>query len=143
MSERSLSIGELASRAGLSTEAIRYYEREGVVPEAARGGAGRYRQYDKGDVERLCFIRRARDLGFSLDEVRELLALADGSPSRPCTEVNRIARAHLAQVDAKLAQLGALRAELDRVIGECDGVVPVANCRILGALSGSATADET
>jgi DNA-binding transcriptional MerR regulator len=131
-----LSIGELAARAGVTAEAVRYYEREGVVPPATRGGPGRYRKYGEADVERLCFVKRARDLGFSLDEVRGLLALADGSPSRPCTEVNRIARAHLAQVDAKLAQLAALRAELDRVIGECNGVVPVADCRILAALSG-------
>ena len=134
-----LSIGELATRSGVSAEAIRYYEREQVVPAAARGGPGRYRRYDESDVERLQFIRRARELGFSLDEVRELLALNDGSPSRPCTDVNRIARAHLAQVDEKLAQLGALRAELDRVIGECAGIVPVADCRILGALSGGPT----
>jgi DNA-binding transcriptional MerR regulator len=107
------------------------------VPRAARGGPGRYRKYTGADVQRLRFIRRARDLGFSLDEVRGLLALASGSPSRPCTEVNRIARTHLAQVEEKLAQLGALRAELDRLINECAGVVPVADCRILGALSGT------
>lgn len=136
-----LSIGELATRSGVSAEAIRYYEREQVVPAAARGGPGRYRRYGEADVERLQFIRRARELGFSLDEVRELLALNDGSPSRPCTDVNRIARAHLAQVDAKLAQLGALRAELDRVISECAGVVPLADCRILGALSGESVPD--
>jgi DNA-binding transcriptional MerR regulator len=132
-----LTIGELATRTGVTPEAIRYYEREGVVPKAVRSGTGRYRQYGEPDAERLRFIRRARELGFSLDEVRELLALADGSPSHPCTDVNRIARAHLAQVDAKLAQLAALRVELDRVIGECDGVVPVSDCRILGALSGA------
>jgi DNA-binding transcriptional MerR regulator len=134
--QKALSIGELAARAGVTAEAVRYYEREGVVPPAARGGPGRYRKYGEADVERLRFVRRARDLGFSLDEVRGLLALADGSPSHPCTEVNTMARAHLAQVDAKLAQLAALRTELDRVIGECKGVVPVADCRILAALSG-------
>ena len=135
MDSTALSIGELAARAGVTAETIRYYEREGVIPEAERGGAGRYRQYRAADVERLRFIRRARDLGFSLDEVGELLALADGSPSRDCSSVNRIARTHLAQVDEKLAQLSALRTELDRVIGECDGVVPVGECRILAALS--------
>ena len=140
-SDATLSIGELATRSGVSAEAIRYYEREHVVPAAARGGPGRYRRYDEADVDRLQFIRRARELGFSLDEVRELLALNDGSPSRPCTEVNRIARAHLAQVDEKLSQLGALRAELDRVINECAGVVPVADCRILSALSGGPASD--
>jgi DNA-binding transcriptional MerR regulator len=129
------SIGELAARARVSAEAIRYYEREGVVPTAIRGGAGRYRRYTEADVARLRFIRRARDLGFSLDEVRGLLALAEGDPGRSCTDVNRIAQAHLAQVDAKLAQLTELRAELDRVITSCDGVVPVRNCEILASLS--------
>lgn len=137
-----LTIGELAARTGVTAEAIRYYEREGVVPPAARGGAGRYRRYGEADAERLRFIRRARDLGFSLDEVRGLLALADGDPARPCDDVNRIARAHLAQVDAKLAQLGALRAELEGVIEACGGVVPVAECRILGALAGMGDAAE-
>lgn len=131
-----LTIGELASQTGVTPEAIRYYEREGVVPEAARRGAGRYRRYDAADGERLLFIRRARDLGFSLGEVRELLALAAGDPAGPCAEVNRIARAHLAAVHVKQAQLAALGAELERVIGSCGGVVPVAECRILGALGG-------
>jgi DNA-binding transcriptional MerR regulator len=133
-----LTIGELADRTGVSPEAIRYYEREGVVPLAARGGRGRYRMYREADAERLRFIRRARDLGFSLDEVRELLALADGRPDRDCTDVNRIARARLAQVKSKLAQLAALRVELDHLIDACDDVVPVADCRILAALSGAA-----
>ena len=137
MPDSILTIGELASQTGVSPEAIRYYEHEGVVPRAIRSGTGRYRNYGAADVERLRFVRRARSLGFSLHEVRELLTLAGGSPQRPCTDVNRIARAHLAQVDAKLGQLAALRAELDRVIAECDGVVSVAECRILGALSGA------
>ena len=133
-----LSIGELASHTGVTAETIRYYEREGVIPRAARSGPGRYRRYTGADVERLRFIRRARDLGFSLDEVRELLALADGTPDRPCTDVDRIARAHLAQVDAKLAQLSALRIELDRMVGACQSTVPIAECRILATLSGDA-----
>ena len=133
-----LTIGELAARAGVTPEAIRYYEREGVVPPAARAGAGRYRRYGEADAERLHFIRRARDLGFSLDEVRELLAVADGDQARSCAEVDRIARAHLAVVDAKMTQLAALRTELDRVVGACKGGMPVAECRILGALSGGA-----
>lgn len=129
-----LTIGELAAEAGVTPEAIRYYEREGVVPPATRAGAGRYRRYDAADVERLRFVRRLRELGFSLDEVRELLGLA-ADPNRPCAEVDRIARAHRAAVDVKLAQLAALRAELDRVIGACDGVVRIAECRILEALN--------
>ncbi len=133
---KDVTIGELAALAGVTAEAIRYYEREGVLPAPVRRGTGRYRRYSDADVVRLRFIRRARDLGFSLDEVRELVALAEGDPARSCTDVNRIANAHLVQVDAKLAQLTMLRAELDRIIAGCNQVVPVAECRILGVLGG-------
>jgi Cu(I)-responsive transcriptional regulator len=132
---RTLSIGELAARTGVSSEAIRYYEREGVIPPASRTGAGSYRQYGSADAERLRFVRRARDLGFSLDEVRELLALAAGDPDRPCGDVNQIAHAHLAQVDAKLTQLRALRRELNRLIEACDRDAALADCSLLSALS--------
>lgn len=131
----SLTIGDLAARSGVTAEAIRYYEREGVIPRARRGGIGRYRLYGAADAERLRFVRRARDLGFSLGEVRELLALASDDPDRPCGAVNRVARSHLAQVEEKLGQLTALRAELQRLISACDGDVVLANCSLLGALS--------
>lgn len=132
-----LTIGRLAASTGVTAEAIRYYEREGIVPTATRVGAGKYRQYAEEDAERLRFVRRARELGFSLDEVRELLALASGQQDRACGDVNRIARMHLAQVNAKLQQLTALRAELDRLLEACDRDAPVAHCTLLGALSGS------
>ncbi|WP_411280454.1 MerR family transcriptional regulator [Gemmatimonas sp.] len=132
-----MSIGELAARTGCTAEAIRYYEREGVVPRPARSGAGRYRRYDEADVERLAFLRRARDLGFSLAEVRELLAFNDGDPGRSCRDVDALARAHLAQVDAKITQLTALRSALAVVIDQCAGGRAVADCRILGALGGT------
>lgn len=131
-----LSIGELAEATGVTSEAIRYYEREGVIPPATRRGAGSYRQYGIADAERLRFVRRARDLGFSLEEVRELLTLAAGDPNRPCGDVNQIAHAHLAQVDAKLAQLRALRRELNRLIDSCDRDASLADCSLLTALSG-------
>ena len=130
-----LSIGELAQRTGVTPEAIRYYEREGVIPPARRTGAGSYRQYGTADAERLRFVRRARELGFSLEEVRELLALAAGDPARPCGDVNQIAHAHLAQVDAKLVQLRALRRELNHLIEACDRDAPLADCSLLSALS--------
>jgi len=135
----SLSIGDLAERTGCTAEAIRYYEREGVVPRPARAGSGRYRQYGLADVERFAFLRRARELGFSLAEVRELLAFNDGDPARSCRDVDAMARAHLAQVDAKLAQLNALRTALAGVINQCEGGLAVADCRILGALGGATT----
>jgi len=132
-----LTIGALAASAGVTPEVIRYYERAGVIPPAARGGAGQYRRYGTADAERLRFVRRARALGFSLDEVRELLTLAAGDPGGPCHDVDQIARAHLAQVDAKLAQLAALRMQLVELVDACGADVAVARCRILGALSGA------
>ena len=131
--EPSLTIGQLAARTGVTPEAIRYYEREGVVPQALRRGAGRYRRYSDADAERLSFIKHARDLGFSLDAVRELLSLAD-DPARLCSDVDALARAHLEQVEAKLAQLRALRSELERLVAECRGGRSIAECQILRAL---------
>lgn len=134
--EPTLTIGALAEQAGVTTEAVRYYEREGVIPAAERGGAGRYRRYQSADVRRIRFIKRARDLGFSLDEVRGLMGLAGGSPGGPCTDVMRIARAHLADVDRKLAQLHELRTALAGIVEGCDDSVSLAECRVLGALGG-------
>jgi DNA-binding transcriptional MerR regulator len=136
----SLTIGELATCTGVTPETIRYYEREEVIPRAERSGAGQYRRYGAGDAERLRFVRRARDLGFSLDEVRELLDLATGEHGGSCAEVNRLARGHLAQVDAKLAQLAALRAELNGLVQGCERGGAVAGCGLLSALSGAADA---
>ena len=133
-----LTIGELAARTGCTPEAIRYYEREGVVPLPARFGSGRYRRYGDADVERLAFLRRARELGFSLAEVRALLTFSDGDPGRSCGEVDALARAHLTQVEVKLAQLTGLRDALAGVIDQCHGGLALADCRILGALGGSA-----
>jgi DNA-binding transcriptional MerR regulator len=140
--EGSLTIGALAARTGVTAETIRYYERVGVLPRPSRRAAGPthagYRRYGPADVSRLAFVHRARELGFSLDEVRQLLSLAR-DPARPCAEVDALARAHLAKVDAKLAELAALRAELGLVISKCRGGMDVAECRILGALGGSAS----
>ncbi|MCO4099524.1 MAG: helix-turn-helix domain-containing protein [Gemmatimonas sp.] len=130
-----LVIGELATRTATSPETIRYYERIGLLPPPQRRGSGRYRMYSAADVVRLAFVRRARALGFSTDAVRDLLGLAD-DPERPCGEVGQLARAHLMAVEDKLAQLTALRDELQRVIGACAGKHAMAECRILGALSG-------
>lgn len=129
----SLTIGQLAAQTGVTPEAIRYYEREGVVPQALRRGAGRYRRYSQADAERLSFIKHARDLGFSLDDVRELLSLAE-DPARVCSDVDALARAHLERVEAKLVQLRALRSELEHLVAECRGGRSVAECQILRAL---------
>lgn len=132
-----LSIGMLARLTGVNAETIRYYEREHVLPEPSRSNA-RYRVYAQVDVERLLFVRRARDLGFTLDEVRELISLSD-EPSRSCADVDALARAHLVRVKAKIEQLQALQLELSRVIGECRGGQAIADCRILHALGARTT----
>ena len=127
-----LSIGALARLTGTKVETIRYYERIGLLAAPSRT-AGNYRAYGPRQLDRLSFIRRSRDLGFSLDQVRALLDLAD-QRDRPCEAVDAIARQHLAEVDRKIADLGALRRELDRMIGQPHGGT-VAECRIIEALS--------
>ena len=132
MSADTLTIGLLAERTGTKVETIRFYERSGLLPAPART-AGNYRVYGSAHLSRLSFIRRARDLGFSLDQVRALLALADDR-TRPCAAVDAIARDHRAEVERKLRDLQAMKAELDRVIDQCT-CGTVAECRIIDTLS--------
>ena len=127
-----MKIGEIAAATGVHVETIRYYEREGLVPSPART-ASNYRSYGQEHRRRLTFIRRARDLGFSLNQVRELLGLADDR-ERSCEAVDEIARRHRIQVRAKIAELSALRRELDNIIGQCRHG-RIAECRIMNALA--------
>jgi Cu(I)-responsive transcriptional regulator len=127
-----MKIGEIAAATGVHIETIRYYEREGLVPPPART-VSNYRSYGEAHRQRLTFIRRARDLGFSLAQVRELLGLADDR-DRPCEAVDEIARKHRAQVRAKIAELTALRKELDNMIGQCRHG-SISQCRIIDALA--------
>jgi Cu(I)-responsive transcriptional regulator len=126
------SIGDLSRATETRVETIRYYERIGLLPKPART-SGNYRAYSGGHLDRLSFIRRARSLGFSLDQVRQLLALSDDR-QQPCDEVDTIARAHLDEVDAKIADLTALRRELNDLIRQCGGGT-TQDCRIIEALS--------
>lgn len=126
------SIGELAKRVGSNVEAVRYYERIGVLPAPARTAAN-YRVYDEAHLRCLSFIMRARKLGFSLDQVRALLALS-GKANQPCAEVHDIARSHRNEIDQKIADLIALRNELDVLLSHAHTGV-IADCRILEALS--------
>ena len=125
------SIGQLSKAAGTAVETVRYYEKIGLLPKPART-AGNYRSYGTGEVARLSFIRRARDLGFGLDQVRTLLSLADDR-GRPCGEVDSMAREHLVEVERKIMDLTALRQELAHLIAQCRKGT-VADCRILEAL---------
>jgi Cu(I)-responsive transcriptional regulator len=132
MPTEQLTIGALAKATDTKVETIRYYERIGLLPVPARS-RGNYRSYSPKQLGRLSFIRRARDLGFSLRQVRELLSLSD-QRRRSCEAVDVIAREHLAEVDRKVAGLAALRRELDSIISRCSHGT-VAECRIIEALS--------
>lgn len=126
-----MQIGELARTISTKVETIRFYEKIGLLPEPGRT-AGNYRDYGTAHLARLSFIRRARDLGFTLDQVRALLSLSDDR-SRSCSAVDSVARAHLAQIDQKIADLRALRRELAEPIGQCSQGA-ISDCRIIEAL---------
>lgn len=125
------AIGVVAKRTGLKIPTIRFYEQEGLLRAPERTESGR-RRYADADVRRLSFIRHARALGFELEDIRSLLDLAD-DPRRPCAEADRIARAHLVVVEARIAQLKGLRRELARIVTSCAGGV-AADCRVIDAL---------
>lgn len=132
MAARILTIGDLAKATATKVETIRYYERIGLLSAPARTG-GNYRAYTAQHLGRLSFIRRARDLGFTLEQVRALLGLSD-QHDHPCDAVDALARQHLAEVDRKIADLRSLRKELASVIGQC-GKGTIAQCRIIEALA--------
>lgn len=126
------SIGELGRLAGCQVVTIRYYEKIGILPEPDRS-AGGHRVYSGAHRERLTFIRKARELGFTLDTVRSLLSLSERPESAPCADVDRIAVQHLAEVRGKIADLKSLEATLERLLDVC-GHTTVEQCRILDAL---------
>ena len=126
-----LTIGVLAKKTGTKVQTIRYYEQVGLMPEPGRTTGGQ-RRYGDSELDRLAFIRHARQLGFGLDAIRELLDLSD-HPDRPCAEADAIARRQLRQVEQRLARLDALKTELERMIHECSGG-RTADCRVLTVL---------
>ena len=131
-----IRIGELARRTGCNIQTIRYYERVGLLPHPLRS-AGRYRLYDTGDVRRLAFVRRARELGFTLDEVRALLALCADHSDSTCGEARQLAARHLADVRVKIADLRAIERALAEAVRRCDaGQVP--GCPLIDTLSATA-----
>jgi DNA-binding transcriptional MerR regulator len=132
-----LSIGELADDVRVKVVTIRYYEQVGLMPVAMRTGAN-YRTYGEDARTRLRFIRRCRDLGFTLDQVRDLLRLSSDR-TMPCADVKRIAAQHRKAVAAKLKDLRSLLSELTRISASCRGTGVVADCRIVEALSSPAS----
>lgn len=127
-----LTIGQLGEATATKVETIRYYEKIGLLPAPDRT-AGNYRSYAGEHLSRLGFIRRARELGFSIADVRELLDLA-AHAERPCSDVDRIAARHLATTERKIEALERLRRELRATLASCAGG-PVAECRVLHSLS--------
>lgn len=125
-------IGVLSERSGVNIETIRYYERVNLLPKPARSEGG-YRLYQPPDSDRLHFIRRARDLGFSLDEIRRLLDLAD-QKSKSCHRAHTIAAEHLAEVRAKMRDLRRMERVLATMVKACaQGTMP--DCPLLQALA--------
>jgi MerR family mercuric resistance operon transcriptional regulator len=137
MTERAISIGELSRRTGCHIETIRYYERIGLMPAPPR--RGRYRAFEPAHVATLAFVRRARELGFTLDEVRALLALAAGGQAS-CAEARALAAAHLDDVKARLADLRRMAGVLQGAVAACDAG-DNAGCPLIDSLSGRAARD--
>ena len=114
-----MNIGQAATASGVSAKMIRHYEGVGLLPEAVRTDSG-YRQYAPGEVNTLRFIRHSRDLGFSIEQIRQLLGLWQDR-ERPSREVKALAQAHMAQLDAKLQELQAVKAALAHLVACCHG----------------------
>lgn len=133
-----MQIGEASSATGVSAKMIRHYESIGLIPAAGRRESN-YRDYGADDVHRLGFIRRARDLGFSIDEIRNLLRLW-GDRKRSSRDVKALALNHIEELDAKIALLGEMRATLAHLAHCCDGDSRP-DCPIIESLAGSAPLD--
>jgi DNA-binding transcriptional MerR regulator len=126
-----LTIGKLSQASRVKVPTIRYYEEIGLLPEAERS-AGNQRLYGRKVEERLTFIRHARELGFPLDAIRDLLSLSD-RPDQSCEAVDAIASAQLVAVEARIDRLVALKAELQRMVMQCAGG-RIADCRVIEVL---------
>ncbi len=127
-----MTIGQLATRAGVNVETVRYYERRGLVVSPNRTAAG-YRQFSDDAVSRILFIKRAQELGFSLNEIQELLELRIDR-GEACGEVEEKARDKMALVDEKIERLEKMKGALKRLVDACDHRAPTDDCPILEAL---------
>lgn len=131
-----LTIGAIAREARCSIPTIRYYEEIGLLPRAGRRSSG-HRVYGEADLRRVTFIRRCRDFGFSIQQVKELVALA-GTPERDCTAARDLANRHLGDVRRKLNELRALERSLRQYVDDCDAMCvggPAGACVILADLA--------
>lgn len=128
----SLTIGKLATAAGVGVETIRFYEREGLLPKPRRPRSG-YRQYPSDAVARVLFIRRAKELGFTLKEIQELLELRV-DPGKSCADVRALTKAKIADVEERIADLVRIRDGLAGLARSCRGKGPTSECPILDAI---------
>ena len=133
----SFTIGQVARQAGVGIDTVRYYERNQLLPQAQRRLSG-YREYRSDDVRRLRFIRRAKELGFTLAEIRELLTLSTDR-ERGVRGVKARAEARLAEVDRRVRELQEIRRGLKHLIAACPGHGPLDRCPILSALGEEAS----
>lgn len=127
-----LTSGQLAKKCSVGVETLRFYEREGLLVKPARTGSN-YRQYPAEAVERVKFIRRAQLLGFQLKDIKELLVLRD-DPDAGSGDVREKALAKLADIDQRIKDLEAMKAELTRLVAACNGTGPASDCPILTAI---------
>ena len=128
-----LSIGKVAKRAAVSVETIRFYERMGLLAEPVRKASG-YRQFSEADVRKLVFIQHAKNLGFSLHEIKELLSLQADSTTTS-REIKNIAAHKLQDIEVKIKMLERMRQSLQQLVDKCPGHGPTSECPILDALA--------
>lgn len=132
---RTISIGQLAKAVGVGVETVRFYERKGLLDAPARKDSG-YRQYDDEAVERLRFIRRAQQVGFTLKEIQDLLGLRDDPDARRA-DIRDRAAGKIADIDAKVRDLLAMRESLVNLLESCEGDGPASGCPIITAFEDS------
>jgi Zn(II)-responsive transcriptional regulator len=127
-----LTIGQLAKKADVNIDTIRYYERRGLIPKPRRRGSG-YREYSDETTKRIQFIKHSKDLGFSLREIQELLSLKV-EPDHSCFEVKKKAEAKISNIESKIRTLQRMKKVLVKMTKSCSGIGPVRDCSILEAL---------
>lgn len=136
-----LRTAEVAEQAGVNIETLRFYERKGILPEPPRRPSG-YREYPPETVERVRFIKRAQELGFSLREVQDLLDLRQMERVK-AGRVRKVAEAKLEEIEHKIRDLEAMRQSLSELLCACDGQKPITSCPIIESLSGCPRCQET
>lgn len=129
-----LTIGRLADEVGINLETVRFYERQGLLPKPPRSTSG-YRMFPADASRRLRFIKRAQELGFSLNEIRELLTLRT-SPRTTSAEIRKRAEAKITDIEGKIKSLDAMRKSLHKLAKSCAGCGPLSDCPILESLDG-------